>query len=244
MNIYISVNNRCRGTKQRKQVTMVMSGSSLLFLLAAIAVTTSAAAKCRKLPMRPIEWTRLSGMWYNTFSHRGDPIQLEGLCNSMVIAGTKGYDGVAVVRNVMPETTANMGGEQVLASVPEFFTSLDPGVYKLDPSSQLKWMDIHELEKLMPKNRIASFMNAISKHYTNNFQITTGKGFFVIHQCDCSANQSSVWVYTTNPNPTEEETAYIRDHLATKRIDVDLQRNGACFDSLTYIYEKANGIKK
>nr|XP_039267452.1 uncharacterized protein LOC120342605 isoform X1 [Styela clava] len=229
-----------RTTKQ-----LAMSSSRLFFILFAIGAADLAAAKCRNLPLRPIDWTRFSGMWYNTFSYKDDPTQIEGLCNSMVVVGTKGYEGVAVVRNVMPGTANNTEGEEhVLASVPEYFRSLDPGVYQLDPLSQIEWMNIHELEKLMPRNKITSFMNAISKHYTNPFQITAGENFFMIHQCDCTEDKDMVWIYTTNPNLTEEETKSVREHLVSRGIDVELQSNGACFDSLNYIYEKANGIKK
>nr|XP_039249285.1 uncharacterized protein LOC120326988 [Styela clava] len=200
-----------------------------------------AAQQCKLAKARILNWDKLSGIWYNTFSHVEDATQLEGRCNSIVVAGSFGHDGVAVVRNVMPQILTPDGKKDVAPkSVPEYFMAVDPGIYKLDQSSELQWINTKILEQIMTKERMTSYVNAISDHYTNDFAITTNyKNFLMISQCN-REGKYSVWVYTKTPNPDEEVKTDVENNMTHRRINAELQKNDACVATINSIFEQGS----
>lgn len=212
----------------------------------ALALLDSPAAqakgRCKLGSARLVDWTKLSGIWYNTFSHESDSLRLVGRCNSMVVAGTFGFDGVAVVRNVLSNSDAI---RFPIRSVSEFFIALDPGIYQIDKSSEYQWIQTPLLEKIMPPRNVTDFVNAIAQHYSIPFAVTTSdhNSFFVMRQCSWRG-ESSVWVYTKSPHPEQAVIKRIDQHLRFRKLSTTmLTKNSACEDALNSIYTKANGPK-
>ncbi|XP_039249130.2 uncharacterized protein LOC120326843 [Styela clava] len=224
---------------------MVLRLLSVVLLVLLLNLNSGAAAqKCKLAKARLLNWDKLDGLWYNTFCHADDATQLKGRCNSMIVVRSFGYDGVAVVKNVMPQkVTTDTEKDVAPQSVAEYFIAVDPGIYRLDQSSELQWINTKNLEKIMTKDKMTSYVNAISEHYTNDFAVTTNyRNFLMISQCN-RKGKYSVWVYTKTPNPDEEVKTEIENNMRFRKIDAQLQKNDGCVATISSIFEQRSEPK-